>query len=604
MLLRYFILQFTFFTSLITFGQFTSESKKIIQYGYERKTDLIVPYLSDTNETNRYYATLQCVSLADPQTVEPLKKLLKDPSLRVACTAAYALGQFPADTKNLNLLSLAVEEKKDTLAYLLWVSAGKYRENHQPLFYAVLDTIQNPLRLQGALTALFCMSMQGIYEEKAILKAISHFSHSKTAIRYMISKYFERMPTSYYNTNIKQTIFKQAQKETDVYTKIALIHCLGKCLPDDSVQKFLNKLCTEEKTEYRYVVAALRAGGIPYKKPVIQNENIQQEILNIVLNKNVPDSNSYLKTFKASLANAGSTYTNIKSKSPYTAVPLLRYMGKSVRNHAFIASEMLNADNPAILRTTSAELLLQLRQDALFYTLQQDTNLFFNYCKQGLQSKDVGVIALMTEMVAKFYLKKIDLNILEKAKLQLSLPRDIETYQELEKIITQKQGKTYIIQKYPQKYYNNIDWTLLNQERPLVEVKTNKGSFTIELFADIAPATVAYFLTLIKKKYYEGKHFHRLVPNFVVQGGCPRGDGYGSTDVLIRSEFSPLWYEEGTVGMASAGKDTESCQFFITHVPTPHLNGRYTIFGKVVSGMSTVHSLNIGDKISKTEIKK
>jgi cyclophilin family peptidyl-prolyl cis-trans isomerase len=279
-------------------------------------------------------------------------------------------------------------------------------------------------------------------------------------------------------------------------------------------------------------------------------------------------------------------------------------MGKSVRNHAFIASEMLNADNPAILRTTSAELLLQLRQDALFYTLQQDTNLFFNYCKQGLQSKDVGVIALMTEMAAKFYLKKIDLNILEQAKLQLSLPRDIETYQELEKIITQKQGKTYIIQKYPQKYYNNIDWTLLNQERPLVEVKTNKGSFTIELFADIAPATVAYFLTLIKKKYYEGKHFHRLVPNFVVQGGCPRGDGYGSTDVLIRSEFSPLWYEEGTVGMASAGKDTESCQFFITHVPTPHLNGRYTIFGKVVSGMSTVHSLNIGDKISKTEIKK
>lgn len=604
MILRYCIVYLVCFGFNLVFGQFSPEVRKIIQYGYERKTNLVLPYLSDTNEVKRYYAVLQCISLAEVQTAEPLKKLLNDPSLRVACTAAYALGQFPAETKNLNLLSFAIQQKKDTLAYLLWISAGKYKETHQPLLYAVLDTLQNPIRLQGALQTLFYLAMQGIYDEKGIQKAVFCLSHEKNSIRYYASKYVERMPVSYYNNNVKHAIFRQAQKETDTYTKIALLHCLGKTLPDDSIQKYLNKICTEEKTEYRYVVAALRAGGIPYKKPALQNENIQQEILNIILNKNIPDSNSYLKTFKTSLSNAVNTYSVLKQKSPYDAVPLLRYMGKSVRNHAFIAAEMLNPENPSVIRTTAAELLLQLKQDALFYTLKQDTTLFFDYCKQGLQSKDAGVIAVMAEMASKFYLDRTEITVLEQAKLQLKLPRDIETFQEIEKIIARKQGKTYTVEKYPQKYYTNIDWTLLTTTRPIVEFKTNKGSFTLELYADIAPATVAYFLTLIKNRYYEGKYFHRLVPNFVVQGGCPRGDGYGSTDILLRSEFSALSYQEGSVGMASAGKDTESCQFFITHIPTPHLNGRYTIFGKVISGMNIVHTLSIGDKISKTELKK
>lgn len=587
-----------------SFGQFTTTVKKIIQYGYERKTDLIIPYLSDTNENNRYYAVLQCVSLADIKTVEPLKKLLKDSSLRVACTAAYSLGQFPADTKNLNLLQIAIDEKRDTVAYTLWISAGKYKETHQPLFYMVLDTLTHSLRLQGALQAVFYMGMQGIYDEKSIRKAIQALSHQKKAVAYVASKIFERMPATYYNDEIKKAIFRQVQKETEVYTKIALLHCLGKCLPNDTLQQYLNKVCTTEKTEYRYVVAALRAGGVPTQKPVIQNENIQQEILNIVLYKNIPDTNVYLKTFRASLANAVHSYSTLKEKSPYKALPLLRYMGKSVRNHAIIAAEMSNIQNPSVLRSTAAELLSQLRQDALFYTLQQDTNLFLGYCKQGLQSQDAGIIAIMTEMASKFYVDKIDVVLLEQAKSYLSLPRDIETYQEIEKLIAKKQGKNYKIEAYPQKYYTKIDWNVLNTPRPVIEIKTNKGSFTVELFADIAPATVANFLTLVKNKYYEGRYFHRLVPNFVVQGGCPRGDGYGSTELLIRSEFSPLMYEEGSIGMASAGKDTESCQFFITHVPTPHLNGRYTLFGKIISGMKVIHTLTIGDKISKIEIKK
>ena len=87
-----------------------------------------------------------------------------------------------------------------------------------------------------------------------------------------------------------------------------------------------------------------------------------------------------------------------------------------------------------------------------------------------------------------------------------------------------------------------------------------------------------------------GRPSHRVVPNFVAQGGCPRGDGFGSLPYTIRSEFAPIHYGTGSVGVASAGAHTESCQWFITHSPTPRLDGRYTIFAEVIRGMEVVQT--------------
>ena len=133
-------------------------------------------------------------------------------------------------------------------------------------------------------------------------------------------------------------------------------------------------------------------------------------------------------------------------------------------------------------------------------------------------------------------------------------------------------------------------------------IKTSKGNITIKLFVNEAPGSVANFILLASNKFYDNKYFHRVVPNFVVQGGCPRGDGFGSEDYSIRSEFSRRRYKTGSIGMASAGKDTEGTQWFITHSPTPHLDGRYTIFAEVESGMDIVHKLEVGDKILSIEV--
>ena len=120
----------------------------------------------------------------------------------------------------------------------------------------------------------------------------------------------------------------------------------------------------------------------------------------------------------------------------------------------------------------------------------------------------------------------------------------------------------------------------------------------LELYTQAAPYTVLSFLKLAARHFYDGLPFHRVVPNFVVQGGDPRGDGWGGPDYSIRSEFSLLRFERGMLGMASAGKDTEGSQFFITHSPQPHLDGRYTIFGRVRDGMDLVDRLQVGDTIT------
>ncbi|HRD51029.1 MAG TPA: peptidylprolyl isomerase [Flavobacteriales bacterium] len=115
------------------------------------------------------------------------------------------------------------------------------------------------------------------------------------------------------------------------------------------------------------------------------------------------------------------------------------------------------------------------------------------------------------------------------------------------------------------------------------------------------PGSSLAFDSLVTAGYYDGKAFHRMVPNFVVQGGCPRGDGYGGMPWTLRTEIGRKLFTAGSVGLASAGPDTESCQFFITHSAAPHLDGRYTRFGEVLSGMDVVWELQVGDVISRVK---
>jgi len=139
--------------------------------------------------------------------------------------------------------------------------------------------------------------------------------------------------------------------------------------------------------------------------------------------------------------------------------------------------------------------------------------------------------------------------------------------------------------------------------RPTALIQTSRGDIEIELIFETAPLTVLNFIDLAKQGFYDGLIFHRVVPNFVIQGGCPRADGWGGPSYFIRCEYSDVPFERGTVGIATSGRDTGGSQFFITHSPQPHLDGRYTVFGQVLSGMDVVDQIVVGDLIQKIIIR-
>lgn len=128
---------------------------------------------------------------------------------------------------------------------------------------------------------------------------------------------------------------------------------------------------------------------------------------------------------------------------------------------------------------------------------------------------------------------------------------------------------------------------------------TNKGDITIDLFPKEAPNTVANFYTLASDGFYDGLAFHRVIPGFVAQGGCPEGTGAGGPGWVIACETkgNPHKHKTGSLSMAHRGKDTGGSQFFLVLAPQPHLDGVHTVFGQVSGGLDVMQNLEIGDEI-------
>lgn len=135
-------------------------------------------------------------------------------------------------------------------------------------------------------------------------------------------------------------------------------------------------------------------------------------------------------------------------------------------------------------------------------------------------------------------------------------------------------------------------------------IKTNRGDIRLSLFADAAPVTVANFANLAQKGFYNGLKFHRVIADFMIQTGCPKGTGTGGPGYTFADEFHPdLKHDSpGVLSMANAGPNTNGSQFFITHVPTPWLDGKHSVFGKVIEGQDVVNKIKQGDTMKTVTI--
>ena len=143
------------------------------------------------------------------------------------------------------------------------------------------------------------------------------------------------------------------------------------------------------------------------------------------------------------------------------------------------------------------------------------------------------------------------------------------------------------------------------KKKYFITMVTDRGVIELELFPQHAPVTVNNFVFLTRAGFYNGVTFHRVIGNFVIQGGDPTGSGAGGPGYKFQDETrnNPLKHETGVISMANAGPNTNGSQFFITHSPQPHLNGRHTVFGKVTKGQEVVKVIRQGDKMVKVTVR-
>ena len=137
-----------------------------------------------------------------------------------------------------------------------------------------------------------------------------------------------------------------------------------------------------------------------------------------------------------------------------------------------------------------------------------------------------------------------------------------------------------------------------------ITIETSHGAIELELYPLHAPKTVNNFIFLAREGFYDGVIFHRVIPDFVIQGGDPTGTGRGGPGYQFEDECAgnPLIHERGAISMANAGPNTNGSQFFIAHSPQPHLNGKHTVFGKVIKGLAVVDTIKQGDKMERVTV--
>jgi len=263
---------------------------------------------------------------------------------------------------------------------------------------------------------------------------------------------------------------------------------------------------------------------------------------------------------------------------------------EEVNTFRLIFTEFMGSKNPAITDVSITNL-----QDSLFIKYRPETEqiLLFDY-NELTPKNDIDVMQELIQAMGTMKVQKSS-DVLTKNLTSNNYDIAKASADALHSI----SDSNYESKITAKRYRTDFDWDYIDYsgEKKYATIQTNVGDIKISLIPQYAPFTVENFLKLSENKFYDGTIFHRVVPNFVIQGGDRTGTGYGSPGYSIRSEISELGFLSYYAGMASSGKDTEGSQFFITHSPQHHLDGKYTVFGLVVSGQDVVDRIQIGDYI-------
>ena len=600
--------------------------REIYELKDRRDTKGLLQHLHQTQAELREEAALALGSVQNVQALPQLEALLSDPIHEVRKAAAFSLGQL-YDSAAVNPLVYALEmEKNDTVRKEMLEALGKCITQQQIdlLNQQPADSIPE---MEGLAWAFYRAGIRNVYDRVSVqivaslldttythrirLAAAHFFARTKgldlTDHFHQLSHFAGRDPSPHVrmaatlalkNVNTlesREFIIKNLLKDPDYRVRVNALQALQQFAWEDLSPIF--PLLGDSQVQVGKAAAQLVAKKVSpanFEQAKTALEGLRdasvKSILAGALLHHQPDDEVMVKELTVSLE---------KTADPYQQSLWLSALGKSFLAYDRLVEEAFST-KPKILRTTAMQALVELRQSPDFPASRNED--FADVLKRAVTSEDQALIGIPStvmqnrELNFKNYFQ--DPGFLSEAKAKLSLPHDNETLQALQAAIFYFEEKDEL-PEVGNPFNHPVDWELIGRldEEQEVSIQTTKGEIVLRLLVEEAPGTVANFVSLINRGYFNGKNFHRVVPNFVIQGGCPRGDGWGGEDYSIRSEFSYQKYGEGSVGMASAGKDTEGTQWFITHSPTPHLDGRYSIFAQVSEGMETVHRIGVGDKI-------
>ena len=622
-------------------NRFTDDTLRVI-YNHQtaRNVKELVSFLSNANLVYREAAVYAFASVQDTSVVDTLASLMTDKEVNVRKAVAYTLGQTGKQMKSPHkvedeLLKAWEREEDKEVKIVILEAIGKAATKKGMNYLASLD-INDEALLYGLALGVYRAGLKRVFKDELTSKMVELIDPGhQERVREMAANHLGRFGRLADLKSKQDKIIQAMASDQNPFVRMNCARALSKIETPEVMAGLINSLKNDEN--YLVRVNAIRAYKFDYdtvRTAMFEVLNDKNEHVAVAasqfLQRYAPKSDADTVWQMAKKHSSWLTRANLltiankyskddivsdyikslysKAVNVYEQGALMNALAEKITNYPWIADKLYNS-KALLTRSVAITALSKIRGLTGFDKVKADTvkKDFGKIFKFAIESKDVGLVVYGAQALRnpRYKYKKFYRNhsFLQRTLDSLRLPLDLEGYQELKKTIDFFAGRK-VKDAAPGKARKEVDWKTLEtlSQSQRVQLKTSKGNIVFELFVNESPVSVATFVSLLKKNFYNDKTFHRVIANFVAQGGCPRGDGFGGLDYSITSELSPLRYREGYVGLASAGKDTESCQWFITHSPAPHLDGTYTIFAKVTEGMDVVHKLQIGDKIESVKL--
>ncbi|MBV6652998.1 MAG: HEAT repeat domain-containing protein, partial [Mameliella sp.] len=556
--------------SNIVLDSSTPDFQRLADFQDKQLTDSLYQYFHDERPTMRYLAARAFGAIRTPDSVDSLAQLLQDPVDRVRAAAAFAIGQTRAPAGERFLLRAF--ERNDTAGFYkmanraILEAVGKIGAASSLDDLATVSTYQptDTALLEGQALGIYRYALRNITTEAGTQRMVDLSTDSKypESVRLIAANYLYRASNIKLESDVVEELKEALGSSTDPRIRMALVVALGKTKTSDAMDALL--LQFEQENDYRVRSNLLRAlGNFPYdsvKTTALEsikssNTNEARRAAQFFIEHGVAaDAKTYWQWAKDSLpwqvqiplyqaanrhlpayavnsrdainAELRRWYRN--SESVYEKSAVIKALAEFGWNYKYLYREGASSTAPAIrMATIEALAMISGRPDfrgffgAGYRSVRRE---LLGMYLEAMQTGDPGMIAVAAEALRnenlKFEALFSNTDLLETALEKLELPKEIETYNQLQQTIAYLKEEELPEPRVPE-YNHPIDWAMLKDlsEDRKIAINTSRGKIVLEMMPEIAPGTVANFIALVRQGFYQDKTFHRVVPNFVAQGG-------------------------------------------------------------------------------------